>query len=310
MLDPQQREIYLDALRPPDGFHLDRAIATTYTLDLTALLVVPLSMALFPCESGETVLRDPVAVLEALRRNADRITVFCQRGAIKVPNINHLLYNALESIVVEVELASGRAGGLPGVFHPKIWLLRFEDEAQRIHYRLLCLSRNLTFDRSWDTLFVIEGALESERDPIERNAPLAAFVAALPGLATDRLEPDLEASIARIGDEILRTDLRLPPDSPFDDASLRFHALGIGLDSGWPFPEPGSATGGRAVPICWSIETVGRWGWRLLPNLAPECHWRSGADRFGGLWQSDLCAGRDGGRRARDGSGDGRGGGL
>jgi len=40
MLPPNQRELYLSALRPPLGFQLDRAIGTTYSLDLVTLLSV------------------------------------------------------------------------------------------------------------------------------------------------------------------------------------------------------------------------------------------------------------------------------
>ena len=43
-----------------------------------------------------------------------------------------------------------------GVFHPKCWLLRFapEYDDEPVRYRLLVLSRNLTFDRSWDVALV------------------------------------------------------------------------------------------------------------------------------------------------------------
>jgi hypothetical protein len=50
-LDPNVRRIYLDELRPPPGYVVDRAIGTTYSLDLLALLAVPLSMACFECRA-------------------------------------------------------------------------------------------------------------------------------------------------------------------------------------------------------------------------------------------------------------------
>ena len=34
MLAPDNRALLLDALRPPPGYSLDRAVATTFTLDL------------------------------------------------------------------------------------------------------------------------------------------------------------------------------------------------------------------------------------------------------------------------------------
>ena len=42
MLAPDNRGLLLDALRPPPGHSLDRAVATTFTLDLETALMVPL----------------------------------------------------------------------------------------------------------------------------------------------------------------------------------------------------------------------------------------------------------------------------
>ena len=47
MLAPDSRALLLDALRPPRGSSLDRAVATTFTLDLEAALMVPLAFAGF-----------------------------------------------------------------------------------------------------------------------------------------------------------------------------------------------------------------------------------------------------------------------
>ena len=45
MLDPKNNYIdYAELLKPPLGFILKRAIGTTYSLDLQALLAVPVAM--------------------------------------------------------------------------------------------------------------------------------------------------------------------------------------------------------------------------------------------------------------------------
>ena len=86
MLEPESRLLLLDALRPPSGYAFDRAVGTTFTLDLVALLITPVAFALFDVESEEgRIAANPVAVLESVRRFADRITVFTQAGQIKVP---------------------------------------------------------------------------------------------------------------------------------------------------------------------------------------------------------------------------------
>ncbi len=63
MLAPDSRALLLDALRPPPGHSLDRAVATTYTLDLETALMVPLAFAGFRFDEEQ----DPVEVMEALR---------------------------------------------------------------------------------------------------------------------------------------------------------------------------------------------------------------------------------------------------
>ena len=169
-------------LRPPPGYRLDRAIGTTYSLDLQALLLAPLAFTLFGWqdEAGRPGA-DPLALLEAVRSHADRIRIFCQAGQIAVPRPNQLLLNYLEHSVYEV-----RAPDRRGVFHPKVWALRFapQEEGKPVSYRVLCLSRNLTFDRSWDTALVLDGEVTQRSYGYGDNRPLADFIAALPDLAT------------------------------------------------------------------------------------------------------------------------------
>src|SRR5438270_13497306 len=85
VLEPDDRHPLLDALRPPAGFVLDRAVGTTFSLDLHALLTAPVAFALLDAESGDDGLSAPTAILEAVRRQADLIDVFCQAGQIAVP---------------------------------------------------------------------------------------------------------------------------------------------------------------------------------------------------------------------------------
>ena len=53
MLEPRDRLLLFEALRPPDGFHFDQGIGTTYTLDLLALLTAPLAFTLFEQQGDE-----------------------------------------------------------------------------------------------------------------------------------------------------------------------------------------------------------------------------------------------------------------
>ena len=87
---------------PPAGYDVDVAIGTTYSLDLMALLAVPLAFALFDWEddSGK-VNADPLALLEAARRYARKTHIFCQSGQIHLPKQRSPLFYELERVVKE-----------------------------------------------------------------------------------------------------------------------------------------------------------------------------------------------------------------
>lgn len=204
MLDPNMRQLYLESLQPPSGYVLDRAITTTFSLDLLSLLMAPLSMSLFECQNRNDVLKDPIAVHEALKRTTNRLTVFCQQGRIAIPKADTLLYRHLEPVVIEVQPPSNN-----GVFHPKIWLLRFINNDD-VMYRFLCLSKNLTFDRSWDTILAIEGDLKNRKNAFSRNHPLVDFIKTLPTIAINKLNHDMLHNVNTIAEEVRRVNFKTP----------------------------------------------------------------------------------------------------
>ena len=226
MLEPESRHALLDNLRPPAGFILDRAVGTTYTLDLMALLTAPLAFALFDrvrSEDSELAV-DPIALLEAVRRHADRIDIFCQAGMIAPMGSYRPIVTYLEQSIHAAVPPSPTA-----IFHPKVWVLRFRDpESGERRHRFLCLSRNLTFDQSWDTALVMDGRAGDSHDG---NAPLQAFVNALPELAIGQVAPDRVAAVREVADELSTVHFELP--SGFHD--LRLWPLGHDTDDRWPF---------------------------------------------------------------------------
>jgi hypothetical protein len=234
MLEPQDRLLLLDALRPPEGYELHFAIGTTYTLDLLALLTAPLGFTLFELRGapdGELGANDALLLLKTLRRYADRITLFCEAGRITVPRRHAILFGELEEAVVEVKAPVEGA-----TFHPKVWILRFVADDRPVRYRLLCLSRNLTFDRSWDTLLSLDGELQEHRKLAHSaNHPLADFVAALPAMAVRRRLPPRVKENVRVAQSELRRVLFETPD-PFE--KVAFWPLGIEGYCEWPFEDP------------------------------------------------------------------------
>lgn len=220
MLAPNQRQLYLDALKPPPGYFLDRAVGTTFSLDLLTMLTLPLGFALLDWGNNtKELLHDPVKLLESLRRYADRITVFCQAGRISLPTKRHPLFAHLEKSVVEVFPPHPRKG----VFHPKVWLLRFTAENEPVQYRFLCLSRNLTADRSLDTILALDGELTNRQRAYSRNHPLANFFTSLSGWAKRKVDPERKAWISQMAEEAKLIDFRSP--EPFED--FEFIPLGL-----------------------------------------------------------------------------------
>lgn len=216
MLNPDNRQLYMEVLRPPAGFTFDRGVATTFSLDLVTLLVVPLSLAMFECNNEKEFLSNPIKVLEALRRSAQRLTVLCQRSRISIPPVSSLLYSFLENMVIEVDPPEEN-----GVFHPKVWILRFTGDGA-VKYKFLCLSRNITFDRSWDTLLALEGDVTGQETPA--NKPLYDFIRYLPELAGNKAEGKIKKDIDFLSSEIMK--VRFNPPEGFDEP-IRFWPLGI-----------------------------------------------------------------------------------
>src|SRR5437764_1178797 len=64
MLGPHDRRLLLDAVRPPEGYVLDFAVGTTYSLDLLALLTAPLAFTLLDCQDADG--RPDAAALPAM----------------------------------------------------------------------------------------------------------------------------------------------------------------------------------------------------------------------------------------------------
>ena len=212
MLHPSDRNLYTDALTPPWGYIFDQAIGTTYTLDPTTLLTIPVHLGLAARRKGGEA--DSVDLLGALHRVADRITVYAQCGRIQVPSGEQALFSLLESMIVEAASPGG------GAFHPKVWVLRFKDvEGGRPIFRLLVLSRNLTADRSWDLCLQLEGQLTKKARVA--NQPLSEFIRSLPSFAINTVAAKKCKQAKDLASEIACVKWELPED--FDE--VKFHAI-------------------------------------------------------------------------------------
>lgn len=174
MLKPESDRIsYAAELTPPDGYRLERAVATTFSLDLETIVAAAIPLGLSQELDGNE-LACPVGLLHAIRKISDRIVIFCEAGQVKYPEKSNKLFPLLDAMVVPVALRK-RKGRYPA-FHPKTWALQFvniDDESDRV-YRYIVLSRNLTFDRSWDVAVSLDGREENRN--VVHSRPLVDFL--------------------------------------------------------------------------------------------------------------------------------------
>ena len=225
MLGPETRVTLVETLRPPPGHMVDFAIGTSFTLNLHALLTAPAAFALVEAMEEGAADYEPLELLDSIRRHADRLLVFCQAGQISVPAQVRLL-PYLERVVIPVSAPRG------GVFHPKVWVIRYQDASGgRLRHRLLCSSRNLTSDSSWDTMLALDEAEDNDGIPLGRD--VSSFLRALPTLAVDELQPDAQARVEEMATSI--DGLTFAP--PEGVTGGRFIALGLngGPPGSWPF---------------------------------------------------------------------------
>lgn len=210
MLEPDARAALTEQLRPPSGFTLIHAVGTTFTLDLTSALTVPLSFAGHHVRETD----DPIAILDAVRRAADRVDLFAQAGQIVAPRQASDLVAFLEPMTHPV--VAPRRGSL---FHPKIWVLEFGQRDERC-YRLLCSSRNLTSDRSWDVMV----RLDSVPSVLGNSGALAELLIALPAMAVTPLPPERADRIRGLAERVRG----IAWEAPADIREVVLYALGIG----------------------------------------------------------------------------------
>ena len=237
MLPPESRRTALEMIRAPAGYRLDFAVLTTCTLDLEALLALPLSTLAHPAGGLEELLAEPLRLHQAIREAGDRVHVFVDVAGIGVPRRARALYSMLESSVHAVRAPNG------GAFHPKVWVARFAAAEQAAaadeRLRVAVLSRNLTFDRSWDVALTSEAELRSRRR-VAASRPLKDLLRVLPGLAGGRVPRDVTERVQELADQAARCAFPAPDGF---DSPVAFHALGLSRGRrAWRPPSSGNRT--------------------------------------------------------------------
>ena len=214
MLNPNNDRLdYGQILAPPDDYVIDCAVGTTYSLDLDALTGACLALGLSE-ETDSVLMNNPVCLLEALRSTGDKVALFCEGGQIHLPGTVSSLYVLLEKMVFPVVTAKKKGMAAYPSFHPKFWLIRYKRASSKeVLYRVVVLSRNLTFDRSWDVSFYMDGKAGKAS---EKNQPLCDFLQYL-----IRQLPSSENSNDKA--KMIRTLIRELPNVVFQPGEKQFY---------------------------------------------------------------------------------------
>ena len=218
MLDPDFRRLYSECFAAPPDHDLDGAVGTTYSLDLDSLLFAMFCLSTSGVEDPEGAMSNPVALLEAIHRTSERVTLFAHVGEMNAPARPRSLYALLERCVMP---AQGRGGA---IFHPKLWALRYRSRADgSALVRVVVLSRNLTSSRAWDQLVCLEGAPEAT--VLEENRELVELMRALPSFVVGEPLPEARlVELEGLARDVARTRFAAPV--PFSGVA-RFMALGV-----------------------------------------------------------------------------------
>jgi len=164
-LDPRERKNwtgFLDALQPPPGYRLGAAVGTTFGLSIDALTAALLAMS---DADGEALADDPVAGVIAVTRLGKKVRVLVHPGTIAGSKpAGDRFVALLDRLIVQVQ---------PGVglFHPKVWALRFEragageSSEPSEKGRVMICSRNLSMSTSFELAAVFEGEVTSRDEP-------------------------------------------------------------------------------------------------------------------------------------------------
>lgn len=213
--------VYTDVMQS-DGYVVDYAVLTTYSLDMSSLLSVPFMLGAM-ADLTEAAMHSPHLMLEAVNKSAGRFVVFCNAGCIAVPQANSKLYALLERSVVQIALPAKGTGFVN--FHPKVWVIKETNpDTEESQIKVVVLSRNLTCSNDLDVVCELVGGIGTKpatKKSRTKHKPLADFLKWLAERSTSKIRKQIRSIIEDL-DYVEQFELA---DAPFDDYS--FFPMGI-----------------------------------------------------------------------------------
>ena len=224
MFKPKEDRLnYGQLLMPPVGYTLARAVGTTYSLDLETLMSTCIALGIQE-STDSSLTKNPFAILKSLQELSDKLLIFCEAGQISPmhPERSPLML-MLDKMIIPVKLKAIKGKGIPS-FHPKTWTLQYEDADGNQFFRFIVLSRNLTFDRSWDITVSLDGKLTGGRH--KSSYPIVDFLKYLKYNALEGVS--MKAKKKRILNAMIQ-DLPYVKFSLEDKRFLDFEIIPLGI---------------------------------------------------------------------------------
>lgn len=213
-------EVMYNEVLASDGFVVDYAVCTTYSLDMPTLLSVPFMLGTMS-ELTDDAMRSPHYVLEAINKSAGKFAVFCNAGHIHVPqNTKSNVYSLLEKSIVQIALSS-KGKGFEN-FHPKVWVIKESNPENGIEQlKVVVMSRNLSTSEDLDVVCELTGVVGNSPVNRKKHKPLLDFLLWLKKQAKER---NVRKGIDELC-EALNHVRKFETELPFED--YEFFPMGI-----------------------------------------------------------------------------------
>ncbi len=225
-----QRELLKDLIYgeqiKTQGCQVNFMVGLTYSLDLEAMLTIPLAIADIG-ELDSSVKKNPTYILTGIHKASNKIAIFCNKGKIHVPKQQNVIYPLLESSIFEVV----NKDNIFSNFHPKLWLVHETDKNGIEWLKLSVLTRNIDLSTCIDTCCSIRGRIFKRRSlkGSERHAPLKDMLLWLSNnfAKTDKTRKDKIIEVANLLDYVESFSLC----EPFkEDAGYNFFPFVFGKE--------------------------------------------------------------------------------
>ena len=223
MAKKMMEDLVFNQMLCSEGYKVDYAVGTTYSLDLTSFMSLPFSLG-FIEDPDEAMLSSIAYLFTALRMCSNKLAVFCNFSNIKVPDgQNKIFYSLIEKSIFPINAAKNPTDLVN--FHPKVWVIQeSEINGGTKRIKVIVMSRNLTNDNSIDAVCELTGIISDKEAPsksLEKHKALWDFLNYLKRFADEPKRKMIEKLIAGIK-KVKRFDIN---DTPFDDYT--FIPMGI-----------------------------------------------------------------------------------